>query len=360
MSEDVQSVGDSVRAAIESLQEQVDEPAGEVVEEVEATEPDPGEEPEPEEEHDGEPEPEEEPEAEEADGDGGKEEPEEVILPPASWSKEDREHFAKLDKDVQKIVARREGERDRFVQANSRETAPVRAVLDEHADYFRQVGLDPATSIDYLIKAEKALRYGTPQAKREKYLEIARQYGIELPTATSPEPSEELADPDLAAALKPVVERLGTIEGQLSSRQQADDRTQEMEAANTASDFFSELEAMDPKQHPEVRYVQDVMPLFQAMVTAERQNGKSLDVNGLKRLYTDAAWGTPQVREAMQSDMAASQKPKAEVRKKTVKRSSSASSGSGSPAHSEDLPEHETVRESIQRSIRQLENGAMR
>ena len=121
---------------------------------------------------------------------------------------------------------------------------------------------------------------------------------------------------------------------------------------------------MDPKAHPEVRYMGDVMPRFQAMVAEERRNGAMLDAAGLMTLYSDAAWSLPNVRAAMQDDLSAKPAPKEEPKtvKKTVKKvSSSASSGSGSASHSEDLPDTMSVRESVERANAQLlrQGGAL-
>lgn len=352
--EDTVSVDDSIRAAIESLEavepDESDPPPVEEPEEIEPVE-----------------EPVEDPVEEGGDGaeavEAVEEEPKELegVLPPASWSKEDREVFAKLEKPAQEIVARREQERDKFLLEKTREFAPVRQVMENHADYFQKVGIEPAHSIHYLIEAEKSLRFGTPKEKHDAFQKIARDYGIELPEAPSEE-TEEYVDPNVAAIERRIGERLKGIESQLTSRQQAEETNQQTAANQTAEAFFNELGAMDPKQHPEVRYVEKVMPRFQAMVAEERNGGLSLDVNGLKRLYSDAAWSLPDVREAMQSDAASLKREAKTVTKRVVKKSSSASGGSGGAAHSEDLPENESVRETVQRAQRQLEreHGALR
>jgi hypothetical protein len=46
-----------------------------------------------------------------------------AIDPPVSWKAEDREVFAKLPPEAQQIVARREGERDRYVQQRTQQIA---------------------------------------------------------------------------------------------------------------------------------------------------------------------------------------------------------------------------------------------
>ena len=293
-------------------------------------------------------------------------EAEEVILAPTSWNKDDREGWEGLPRKIQETITRREEEQHKAISDMGREIGPLRAVIEEHQEYFQRRGVDPATSFKVLLQAENSLAYGTPQSKRQALEQIARDYGIPL-DAKSPADQDEddLADPDLAKAVAPITERLGRIEGQLTSRQQADDQAREDEAAQTSQRFFDDLEGMDPKDHPEVRYVKETLPQFQAMVGAELAAGRRLSVDNLKTIFRNAARATPGVYEAMQNDMAARAKaipsPKADSKRVIKKVSSSVSSGAGGATHSKDLPKHESVRDTINRSIGELEGpGAIR
>lgn len=73
------------------------------------------------------PEPEEEPATSDEDDegaepdDGAEEEPAPAIDPPASWSAKDRAEWSKLTPEAQAIVARREGERDRYIQQRTQQ-----------------------------------------------------------------------------------------------------------------------------------------------------------------------------------------------------------------------------------------------
>lgn len=74
-------------------------------------------------------EPEEAPENDE-EGEDKPEEPEQPEAPPIdaplSWKAEEKEHFAKLPREAQEVIARREQERDRFVQTKAQEAAQAR------------------------------------------------------------------------------------------------------------------------------------------------------------------------------------------------------------------------------------------
>ena len=294
-------------------------------------------------------------------------EEEEVILPPPSWNKDDRETFGKAPREIQEIVARRETERENGVRRLIGETAPLKAVADEYRDYFHKTGLTPDQSFRMLIAAEQSLRFGTPQEKASALQQIAREYGIGLPTGTPGGDTQDdlngYQDPDLERMLAPVTERLGRIEGQLTSRQEADETARKTEADATAERFFDDLEAADPAKMPSARYVEQVMPRFQSMVRIERASGRNLSVDDLKTVYEDAAWATPEVRQAMQADMAARETARQKATTRKVKKvSSSASGGSGAPAHSKDPPENESARDTVRRMIAESESrgGAIR
>lgn len=67
---------------------------------------------------------------------------------PHSWSKEDQEVFAKLDPAAQGVIARREAERDRFVQQKSIEAATTRnQVANEARDIIVKMHEDHAQKL---------------------------------------------------------------------------------------------------------------------------------------------------------------------------------------------------------------------
>lgn len=55
------------------------------------------------------------------------------VEPPHSWAKEDKELFATLPREAQDVIARREKERDSFVNAKAREAADTRRVVETEA-----------------------------------------------------------------------------------------------------------------------------------------------------------------------------------------------------------------------------------
>jgi len=358
-----ESVRDSIHAAIQTLEE-VEEPS------LEAEDPP---EPEPEAEEieetaqtaeersgeDGKAAPGEETEAKEGQDDS---EAKEVALAPASWSKEDREAWNDAPDAVKEVVARREAERERKFHDDSRALAPLRTIVNDNEEFFRQRGVAPDEGIRVLIDTAKALRFGTATQKADLLRQIAHDYEVPLEglipsgRAAASEDDDDMADPEFKNLRDHVDGRLERIESALTSRQRVDDESRKRTADDTSAAFFSALDTADPKAFPEARYVEEVYPAFDMLVAGELQAGRPLDVNALKDLYSRAAWSVPEVRAKLMQDASAARETKPERRRtRTVKTvSSSASSGSGSAPHSEDLPEKESVRETISRSIAQL------
>lgn len=61
------------------------------------------------------------------------EQPEETVAAPVSWTDEEKAQFAQLPPDVQKVISRREGEREKFVQSKSQEASKVAQQVQQQA-----------------------------------------------------------------------------------------------------------------------------------------------------------------------------------------------------------------------------------
>lgn len=56
-----------------------------------------------------------------------------AIVPPVSWTAEEKEEFANLPRTVQETLTRREAEREKFVQAKANEASRVRHTVEQQA-----------------------------------------------------------------------------------------------------------------------------------------------------------------------------------------------------------------------------------
>lgn len=81
-----------------------------------------------------------------ADDDG-----EPAIAPPSSWKADEKAAFAKLPREVQETVTRREAERERFVQSKAQEAAQARqAVTQEAFEALAQIRAQQAQELDQI------------------------------------------------------------------------------------------------------------------------------------------------------------------------------------------------------------------
>jgi len=80
-----------------------------------------------------------------------------AIAPPVSWSSEDKEAFGRLPRDAQEVIARREGERDRFLSQRTQAVAQrERALEDQRRSYAQHLDafLEQARTLDPILGAE--------------------------------------------------------------------------------------------------------------------------------------------------------------------------------------------------------------
>jgi hypothetical protein len=78
-----------------------------------------------------------------------------AIAPPVSWPNEDKEAFGRLPRDAQEIIARREGERDRFLSQRTQAVAQrERALEDQRRSYAQHLDafLEQARTLDPVLE----------------------------------------------------------------------------------------------------------------------------------------------------------------------------------------------------------------
>jgi hypothetical protein len=77
-----------------------------------------------------------------------------AIAPPVSWPSEDKAAFERLPREAQEVIARREGERDRFLSQRTQSVAQKERALDEQRRSYAQhldAFLDQARNFDPIL-----------------------------------------------------------------------------------------------------------------------------------------------------------------------------------------------------------------
>jgi hypothetical protein len=105
-----------------------------------------------------------------------------AIAPPVSWSAEEKERFKALPREVQETLARRESERERFVQSKAEEAAAMRArahqealaeigrLSQEHAEQFRFVLPHSPERPSYQLQVDDPIAFAEQMDAHERAL----------------------------------------------------------------------------------------------------------------------------------------------------------------------------------------------
>lgn len=112
--------------------------------------------------------------------------PAEVQAPrkaPSSWKKDYWESYEKLDPKLQEYIEQREGEFAKGVSTYKQEWDRAKPLMDALAPFesdLKQHGIAPATWIQTMAMAHKALATGSPQEKLQMFSKLSQDYGIPL------------------------------------------------------------------------------------------------------------------------------------------------------------------------------------
>lgn len=205
---------------------------------------------------------------------------------PNTWKKELATEFGKLPENVREEIHRREADFHRgigqykqaagFGTEMAQELLPYQATMQQHGKHPREV-IKEATAV------WNTLVTGTPQEKANLWLQVAKDYGINLSPQDSNAPQRENSpvqeDPRLATALQ----RLEKLEGTLTSQERQRAEAEYSQNVDQVQKFGA-----DPK-HKHFAAVREHM-------AALIESGQATD---LKDAYDKAIWINPDVRKLL-------------------------------------------------------------
>ena len=336
-----ETVAETLAKTLKSFEGEGDEPA-----EAEETLPEP---PEADDQADDEPD-----EADEVDEDEAEEEtaeaPElEPMAAPNHWPKDFAAKFEALEAPAQHMFMERykdlEGDYTRKTQEIAKYKKRNEAFDEIMAPFkgdFERAGMDDVSAVRQLLAAHDYLRKDPQSA----ITWLANQYGVDMAAiGNDPAAEDEFADPQVKALQQQVAQLTGFIQNQQTQQQsQVQQSTQSL-----IDQFAAETDANGSPKHPHFDRVRGVMG---SLISSE--NAKDLAT-----AYEMAVYADPELRQAQVKAMAAAQSQdnvKTEAVKKAKKAARSKVRGSASPA-APALPANASIRDTIQASIRQLENG---
>jgi len=273
----------------------------------------------------------------------------EALAAPNHWPKDFAGKFEALEPAAQHMFMERykdlEGDYTKKTQAVAQYRKRQEAfdeIMQPHKADFERAGMDEVAAVRQLLAAHDYLRKDPQNA----IAWLANQYGVDVgAVGNDPALEDEYADPQVKQLQQQVAQLTGFIQNQQTQQQsQVQASTQSL-----IDQFAAETDANGNPKHPHFERVRGVMG---TLISSE--NAKDLN-----SAYEMAVYADPELRQEQVKAMAAAQSQdnvKTEAVKKAKKAARSKVRGSATPA-APALPANASIRDTIQASIRQLENG---
>lgn len=207
--------------------------------------------------------------------------------PPQSWKQELKDHFNTLPPEVQDEILRRETDYSKGIQRyaeDAKVAQTLKPVIEQWAPYFNQLQVTPEVAFSHLMQTEHTLRTGSPAQKQQLFMQLAKDYGIELggdPNAQAPQ-----VDPNVQHAVQRVQQLETYIRNLEYAKQQEAAKQQQTEQAELQKQVDSFASSPDVPHFEEVRA--DMAQLLGA--------GYATD---LKDAYEKACWARPDIRASL-------------------------------------------------------------
>jgi len=273
----------------------------------------------------------------------------EAIQPPQHWPQDFSEEFSALPVEAQHMFMKRykqmEADHTKKTQGIAKYKKRQDAFDEIMAPFkgdFERAGMDDVGAVRQLLAAHDYLRKDPQNA----IAWLANQYGVDMGAiGNDPASEDEFADPQVKALQQQVAQLTGFIQNQQTQQQSH-------EQASTQSfidQFAAETDANGNPAHPHFEKVRGVMG---SLISSN-------NATDLASAYEMAVYADPELRQAEVKRLAAAQSQetvKTDAVKKAKKAQRSKVRGSATPA-AQALPAGASIRDAINASIRQLENG---
>ena len=208
-------------------------------------------------------------------------------------------------------------------------------------DDFSRAGMDEVGAVRQLLAAHDYLRKDPKQAIQW----LAKNYGVDMSEVGMDTAEDEYADPQVKALQQQVAQ----LQGFLNQQQQTQMQSVQQDTQSMIDKFASAKDADGNLKYPHFEEVRDRMGVL-------IQGNQAQD---LESAYEMAIYADPKLRQSLMDNYAATKTQK-EVKTEAVKKAKKAqrSTVRGNPTPAEKaLPTGLSVRDTILKSIQQLENN---
>lgn len=225
--------------------------------------------------------------------------------PPASWAKEQHEHWSSLSPEVQAYIELREKQVADGMNGHKEIKSfadEIQRTLAPFQDEIRANGLTEAQAITNLMGTHRVLTQGPLEARQQAFVELGRSIGL------IPNEGQAQVDPQT----QQLQQRIARMEQQEQLRQQ---QVYQQEHAKVMSDL--EAFAADSEHAYFDEVAEDMLPLLKP----------GMSMADVKAVYDKAVWANPVTRAKEQAKLveartkALTEKQKAEATKAQKARS---------------------------------------
>ena len=283
------------------------------------------------------------------DEEKAEDEPLEAIAPPQHWPNDFKEQFEKMDATGQHLFMKRykdlEGDYTKKTQSLAKYRKRQEAfdeIMKPHMDDFSRAGMDEVGAVRQLLAAHDYLRKDPKQAIQW----LAKNYGVDMSEVGIDSTEEDdYADPQVKALQQQVAQ----LQGFLNQQQQTQMQSVQQNTQSMIDQFAGEKDANGNPKHPHFSEVRDRMGVL-------IQGNQAPD---LATAYDMAVYADPKLRQSLMDNYAETKtqkKVKTEAVAKAKKAQRSTVRGNAAPAEKA-LPTGMSVRDTIMKSIQQLENN---
>jgi hypothetical protein len=274
--------------------------------------------------------------------------PLEAITPPTHWPNDFKEQFNEMDATGQHLFMKRykdlEGDYTKKTQSLAKyrkRQESLDQIISPYMGDFERAGMDQIGAVRQLFAAHDYLRKDPKQAIQW----LAKNYGVDMSEVGIDTAEDDYADPQVKALQQQVAQ----LQGFLQNQQQTQMQSVQQNTQSMIDQFAGEKDANGNLKHPHFSEVRDRMGVL-------IQGNQAPD---LPTAYEMAVYADPKLRQGLMDNYAASKtqkEVKTEAVKKAKKAQRSTVRGNATPSEKA-LPSNMSVRDTIMRSIQQLENN---
>lgn len=221
-----------------------------------------------------------------------------VTRAPSTWKPTARAEWDKLPPAIKAEIHRREADfmsghnqllpDAKFGKSVNEIIAPYRMLIEAE-------GGTPERAIADLMRTAAVLRMGTPQQKQQLFMQVAKQYGVDLNVFAQqpgqPETAQSFQDP-----------RVDQLLAQMNHEREANVQREQQALEASVNTWMNEVDAQGQPLRP---YIGDVITEVSALVPQIRQQQPSLShPQVLQAAYDRAIWAHPEIRTLLQKQQA--------------------------------------------------------